>query len=157
MTVRNADTNVLIALLIFPGVGAVFGGFVLIISPTGALFKMPLSMLAHSGFTSFFISGLILFFLIGSGPLAISVALMKTPESKLAEFFNCFSDMYWAWTFTVCIAFALIIWILTEMSLTQSLHWSYSFYMLLALAIVSMALLPAVRNDYRKTNRRVLI
>ena len=37
--------NILLILLAFLGVGALFGGGVLIVSPSGKLFGMPLSML----------------------------------------------------------------------------------------------------------------
>lgn len=40
----KAARNILLSLLAFRGLGAVFGGGVLIISPDGKLFGMPLSI-----------------------------------------------------------------------------------------------------------------
>ena len=58
--------------------------------------------------------------------------------------------MYWAWSFSIYIAFALIIWLQTEMFLLQSVDWLHNFYMILAIVIILIALLPEVRNFYKK-------
>jgi hypothetical protein len=47
--------NILIGLLAFLGVGAIFGGGALIISPSGELPGMPLSMIKDSPFPNFLI------------------------------------------------------------------------------------------------------
>lgn len=57
--------NTLLFLLSFLGLGAIFGGGVLIISPSGKMFGMPLSMLDNSPFNNFLIPGIILFSLLG--------------------------------------------------------------------------------------------
>ena len=51
----KATRNLLIALLAFLGLGAIGGGAVLIISPSGKLMGMPLSILNPSPFTDFLI------------------------------------------------------------------------------------------------------
>ncbi|MBL0358442.1 MAG: hypothetical protein IPP72_16975 [Chitinophagaceae bacterium] len=142
--------NVLLFLLAFLGLGAAFGGSVLIISPSGKLFGMPLSMLENSPFSSFLIPGIILFIILGLVPMLLFFALLKKPTNKLAERFNFFNDMHWSWTFTIYVAFALIGWIQIEMFYVQSVHWSHTFYMFLAIAILFIALLPQVRGLYKK-------
>ena len=145
----NSTRNVLIFLLAFLGLGAILGGAVLIISPSGRLLGMPLSMLKNSPFNSFLLPGLIVFTVLGIVPIALSVVLVKKPVNKLAELFNFYKDIYWGWTFTIYTAFALIIWIQVEMTFLGSVHWLHSFYMLLAIAILFVALLPKVRNHYK--------
>lgn len=103
--------NILLVLLAFLGLGALGGGGVLIISPSGKLLGMPLSMLEKSPFDNFFLPGLILFLVIGLVPCALIIALLKMPKSKFANFFR---DMRWPWTYTIYVSFALIIWIQME-------------------------------------------
>ena len=141
--------NLLVSLLAFLGLGAMGGGGLLIISPSGKLMGMPLSMLSHSPFSSFLLPAILLFFVVGIVPLLLIYALIKIPGSKWAQRFNIFSDMHWAWSFTIYTAFALITWIQLEMVFLQAVHWLHTFYMLYAMAIILVALLPQLRGQYK--------
>ncbi len=140
----------LLFLLAFLGLGALFGGGVFIISPSGKLFGMPLSMLGDSPFHNFLVPGIILFTILGAIPVILVFALIKRPVSKFAELFNCYKDMYWAWTYSIYVAFALIIWLQTEMTILHAVHWSHSLYMAIAITVLFVALLPKVRTFYKK-------
>jgi hypothetical protein len=142
--------NIYLGLLALLGIGAIFGGGVLIISPSGELFGMPLSMLVNSPFSNFLLPGAILFSVLGLMPCWIVWALIKKPIYKITESLNFFTDMYWAWSFSIYTAFALIIWIQIEMYFVQSVHWSHTLYMFWAIAIIFVALLPPVKNLYKK-------
>lgn len=142
--------NLLLFLLAFLGLGAIFGGAVFIISPSGALFGMPLLLLDNSPFNDFLIPGIILFTILGIIPIIVVFALIKKPESKCAELFNFYKDMYWAWSYCIYIAFALVIWIQIEMTILSAVHWSHTLYMFLSIAILFFALLPQVRSLYKK-------
>ena len=142
--------NILLFLLAFLGLGALFGGGILIISPSGDLFGMPLSMLGQSPFTSFLVPGIILFVVLGLIPCGLVVALLTTPKSGLVEFANFYPDMHWAWTGSISVAFALIIWLQAEMMFLQAVGWLHTIYMVLAVAILFVALLPTVRALYKK-------
>jgi len=76
--------NVLIILLGFLGLGAIYGGGTLIISPSGELLGMPLSLLEHSPFNSFLVPGIILFSVLGIAPCLLIIALLKKPEKKFS-------------------------------------------------------------------------
>lgn len=147
---RNSTINILLILLALLGLGAIFGGGVFIISPKGDLFGMPLSFLDGSPFNSYLVPGIILFTVLGIAPICIAVALVKKPEHKIAELFNLYKDMYWGWTYCIYIAFALIIWIQVEMTILSAVHWSHTLYMFFAILILLVALLPQVRNLYKK-------
>jgi len=142
--------NIFLILLGFLGLGAIGGGLALIISPSGELLEMPLSILDKSPFTSFLIPGIILFSVLGLIPLLLVIALTKKPESGLAEKINFFRDMHWAWTYSIYIAFILIIWIQLQMVFIQGVHWLHTFYMFFAVVIIFTGLLPQVRNVYKK-------
>ena len=142
--------NIFLILLGFLGLGAIGGGSALIISPSGELLGMPLLMLEESPFNSFFVPGIILFSVLGLIPLMLIIALLKKPESKIAEQINFFKDMHWAWTYSIYIGFTLIIWIQLQMVFIHGVHWVHNFYMFLAIVIIFIALLPQVRNLYKK-------
>ena len=142
--------NFLIFLLGFLGLGALGGGGVLIISPSGELIGMPLSVIQYSPFVNFLIPGIILFTVLGIMPVTLMYALIKKPKWQLPEFFNVFNDMYWAWTYTVYTGFALIIWIQTEMIFMKTVHWAQSMYMGIGILILIVTLLPQVRLIYKK-------
>jgi len=147
---KNVSRTILLILLGLLGVGAIGGGGVLIISPSGSLIGMPLSILDHSPFTSFLIPGILLFVVLGISPCLLVLALLRKPDSKIAERLNLFGDMHWSWSFTIYIAFALIIWIHAQTIFLQAVHWLHTLYIVWALVILLVALLPKVRGEYRK-------
>jgi hypothetical protein len=142
--------NIFLIILGFLGIGAIGGGVVLIISPTGELIGIPLSEFKNIPFNSYLIPGIILFLVLGLIPLLLIIALLKKPESKLAERINLFKDMHWSWTFSIYIAIMLIGWIQIQMVFLQSVHWLHTFYMFYAVAIIIIALLPIMRVLYKK-------
>ena len=143
--------NILVALLLFLGLGAMGGGALLILSPSGKLIGgLPLSIVKNSPFTDFLIPGIILFLVLGLFPCLISRALVKKPANRMAEYFNFFKDMHWAWSFSIYVAFALMIWIQVETIFVGAVGWLQIFYMLYAIPIIFITLLPQVRAAYRK-------
>lgn len=111
---------------------------------------MPLSMLEKSPFTNFLIPGIILFIVLGLIPCGLVFALLRKSKSELAERLNFYPDMHWAWTGSIYVAFALITWIQVEMVFLQAVNWLHTVYMFLGVAILFVALLPAVRNLYKQ-------
>jgi hypothetical protein len=70
-----------IALLLFNGISAIYGGGLLMVDPSGGKINLSVQLLKHSPFTDYFIPGLILF--IFNGVLSIFCAMagaMKLPE-----------------------------------------------------------------------------
>lgn len=145
--------NFFLFVLGFLAMGAIGGGVVLIISPSGELLGLPLSEFKNIPFDSFLIPGIILFSVLGIIPSLLIVALIKKPESKLAELINIFKDMHWSWTYSIYIAFSLVGWIHIELIFQQGeVHWLQTFYMFYAVLIIIIALLPQIRNIYSKHN-----
>lgn len=142
--------NFLLCLLVFLGLGALVGGGMLMLCPDGQWMRMPLSMLRYSPFSNFLIPGIVLFLMLGVAPLLLVIVLQKKPASVFAEKFNAFKDMHWSWTYTVYNAILLVLWIQVEMQWLRAVHWIHDFYILLALAILFTALLPAVKDLYKK-------
>lgn len=126
---RKSNRNVYLLVLGFLAIGALGGGIVLIISPDGSLLGLPVSEFKNMPFTSFLIPGIILFSVLGVLPILLIIALLKKPESKLAEQFNIYQDMHWSWTYSIYLAFALIGWVHIELIFQQgAVHWLQTFY-----------------------------
>ena len=143
--------NFFLIVLGFLALGALGGGIVLMISPTGELIGLPLSEFKNMPFDSFLIPGIILFSILGIIPSLLIIALLKKPESKLAEQFNIFNDMHWSWTYCIYIGFFLVGWIYIELIFLQAaVHWLQNFYMIYAILIIILALLPQMRYLYKK-------
>ena len=144
--------SLLIVLLIFLGLGALFGGGALILSPSGELLKMPLSLLKGSPFSIYLIPGIILFVVLGVAPILTSMGMVTKKEYRIAEQLNIFHDMQWQWSFCIYVAMALIGWISLEMLFINAVHWIHIVYIFWGLAILFLALLPSIRKTYKKTN-----
>ena len=149
--IMKITRNIFLILLGFLGIGAISGGVVLIISPLGELIGIPFSEFKNIPFNSYLIPGIILLIVLGLIPLFLIIALLKKPESKLAEQINVFNDMHWSWTYSIYIAFALISWIYIQLIFLQGVvHWLHTFYMFYAILIIIVALLPQMRYLYKK-------
>lgn len=146
----KVQRNILITLLAILGISALGGGAFLVISPSGEMIGMPLSLLNKSPFNNFLIPGIILFTVLGIAPIILIYPLLKKPESKLAQSFNLFNDMHWAWSYAVYIAFILVIWIQIEIIMINTFDPLQNFCVFLALAILFTSLLPKLRNYYKK-------
>jgi len=79
---RRLPTSARVALAaeVLIGVGALFGGGQFILAPDGHLLGISVSVLAHSPFSSFFIPGLVLFAVIGIGPIAAAILTYGRPS-----------------------------------------------------------------------------
>ncbi|HBP64897.1 MAG TPA: hypothetical protein DD730_11640 [Desulfosporosinus sp.] len=141
--------KLLIFLHILLGIGAVFGGLVLVIDPSGDLIKMPITLLENSPFNNFFIPGIILLVILGILPLIISYALITKWSWKLANKLNMFTTMHWSWAFSLYIAFALIIWITIEGFFLKQFAAIHVFYIFLGLVIQAVTVLPSVQRYYQ--------
>jgi hypothetical protein len=146
---KKIRQSIHILLLLFLGISAIGGGIALIISPSGELLGgLPLSILKTSPFSDFLIPGIILFLVLGIFPIFIVWALIKKPFVPFVEYFNLFKDMHWSWSYSIYVAFALIVWIQVETYFIQGVGWLQMFYMLYAIPMLIVSLLPQTRNSY---------
>lgn len=68
------------SLLLFNGIGALYGGWNLIHYPDGSSLQMPISYLKYSPFTNYFIPGIILF--VTNGLLSIAIFTLLITDFK---------------------------------------------------------------------------
>jgi hypothetical protein len=117
--------RLIVALEIFLGLGALFGGGALILAPDGHLLAMPVTLLAGSPFTTFLVPGIILFTLIGVAPLmAAAITLRQQALAPLAA---------------VAVGLALIGWITVEMVVLAGLgSLAWALYLVLGASIAAI-------------------
>jgi len=111
-----------VALCLFAGVSAFFGGASLISRPDGSLVGMPLSALHHSPFHDFLIPGLLLFVVIGLGNL------------RAAHLHFVRDDFAGLWSFAS--GSGLVVWMVVEMIMLRTAQPIQVVYLLLGVAIV---------------------
>jgi hypothetical protein len=76
-----------LALEVLLSIGALVGGLILMLAPRGEILPLPLSALAGSPFDTYFVPGLILFSVIGLGPvIAARLAWTSHPAAPVAAF-----------------------------------------------------------------------
>ena len=121
------------SLQLFIGLGAVAGGFGLVLEPSGANLGMPLEMLNHSPFSDFLIPGIVLLIVNGLGSISGSVLSFKLFQyaAELAFALGAF----------------LIAWILIQVYWINAFHWLHALY--LSLGIIELALGWLLRNALR--------
>jgi hypothetical protein len=86
----------LLVLEVLLSLGAVGGGFVLILAPRGEIMPLPLSALAGSPFDTYLGPGLILFSVLGLGPLvAARLAWLRHPFAPVAAFIVGVALLIW--------------------------------------------------------------
>ena len=149
MKQNRINTSILIALLGFLSLGAFYGGIVLIISPDGSFFKMPLDLLSNSPFKAFFIPGIILLTTFGIFPIFVIYGLIIKPESMIFDKLNLLYDYHFAWTFAVYIGFGQIIWINIQTLIFNSVDIIHTIYSSLGILIICVALLPQTRKNFK--------
>jgi len=87
---KNFSVYLLIVLIGFQSISAMFGGISFISSPNGENLQMPLSYLQGSPFSSYFIPGLILFLLLGTFPVFIFIGLITSKNWSLLQYLNIY-------------------------------------------------------------------
>ena len=89
-----------IALDIFLAIGAFGGGLALMLGPRGEIIPLKVATLSGSPFDTFFVPGLILFVILGFGPLAAAALVwLRQPLAPVA---------------TVVVGAGLLIWLAVE-------------------------------------------
>ncbi len=140
---------ILVFLLAFVSLGAIYGGGSMLLSPDGSLLGMDVSWLEKSPFSSFLIPGLILFFFLGFVPLITIVGLLTRKPVRLVSTLNMFPGTHWSWSYSLYISIMIMIWISVQQLMTDY----YPFQPIIALtgtAILIILMLPKVQRYYQQ-------
>jgi hypothetical protein len=143
---RPSALRWLMGCLAFLSVSALFGGVVLVGSPSGAGLHIPLSVLRDSPFSDFLIPGLILGLIFGVGSFVTVLALWWRPTWPPAGALTRLTGEHWAWSAALALGIGQIIWIITETLMLRGASWLGLLYGSLGVLIVVLALQPDVRQ-----------
>lgn len=151
MSTDSTHRSILLVLLHgFLSIGAIGGGLLFIISPSGELMGLSASLLDDSPFPSYFIPGLILLLVLGILPAIVAVALIKQWAWTWAEALNIFKDRHWSWTFSLYIGFILIIWIVAQVAIIKELSVLQLIFIVWGMVIQIVTLLPSTQRKYSR-------
>jgi hypothetical protein len=117
-----------VALEVLLSIGALGGGLVLIMAPRGEIMPLPVSALAGSPFDTYLGPGLILFTVLGIGPMvAARLAWLRHPIGPLAAF---------------VVGTALLLWVAVEIAIIGYSNEPplQAIYLVLGVAITVVAL-----------------
>lgn len=137
---------VLILLHVILGLGAIGGGIMLIVDPSGEKMGMPLSLLERTFFPSYLIPGILLLLIFGVVPLLVAYALRRQPDWRIAEAVNPYrGELHPVWALSLYVGFGQIIWIAVQTYMMNAVAGVHLGYTALGLLILIVTLLPSVR------------
>jgi len=139
----------LCVLHLFLGIGALFGGLMLILEPDGSLLGMNPDWLNHSPFNNYLIPGLILFTLNGILPLITVIGLIMKPNWTWANTLNIYTNRHWAWTFSLYTGIIIITWITVQLLMTQY-FWLQPVMIFTGILILILTLTPSLMKKFEK-------
>jgi hypothetical protein len=126
--------NVLGALQLFIGLGAVAGGLGLALEPSGANLGIPLELLEGSPFASYLVPGIVLFAVNGLGNLVGAAA--------------SFTRRRYAGEIAMALGAFLVAWIMAQVYWFAGVHWLHALYFGLGLleCVLGWSLRSALRR-----------
>ena len=135
----------LIILQLLLSLGALVSGALMIAVPDGSLMNMPASMLQYSPFSNFLIPGIILFLFNGCFPLAVAYSLWQKPTWRWPDTINPFKQRHWSWASSLAAGVILLIWIVVEMLMLQSIAFLQVVYLIWGGLLILLTLARSVR------------
>lgn len=129
---RKSAHILAVLILIFNGIAACFGGWMLITSPDGSSLGMTTGLLEYSPFTDFLIPGIVLFTVIGLFSLVSSYLVVRqvTRYSFLV----------------ILMGLILIGWIVVQAIMIQTVNYLHVIFVSAGLLLVASGLLLRKQN-----------
>lgn len=145
---RPAMVYVLMLVLLFLSVGALYGGYHLLTDPSGGSLGMPIAWLEPTGFSDYFIPGLILFTALGVLPLGTVFLLGFQPEWRLMRGLEHRFHVRWVWGLAFGTGLAQIVWIVYQVATMGLTFFLQPLFFGVGLVIAGVCWLPSVRHYY---------
>jgi hypothetical protein len=146
---RPAVLWILMGALGFLSVSALFGGAMLLVDPSGGSLEMPITYLRDSPFEDYRVPGAILFGVLGIGPMAALCGIRCRPRWSWADVLNPFKKMHWAWSASVAVGLALLVWIAVQVALIGYVSFLQPLYGAVGLVILFSSFHVSVRRVFR--------
>ncbi len=148
---RPFETWILIVLLAFLAINAIYGGISLMLAPDGSLLGMQPGWLDKSPFKNYLIPGFLLLLMNGVFPLLAVFGLITKNQNKLLNKLNIYPGKYWGWTFSVYSGIITNIWIIVQQLIAEYFILQ-TIFSAVGLLILVAALLPRVMRFYNIEN-----
>jgi hypothetical protein len=141
----------LVVALLFLAFGGLFGGVSMLLDPGGGSLGMDV-VLPQLPVSSFVLPGLFLLTVMGLLPIFLAYALVARPSWRWAEGIERASRHHPAWTGTLALGLVLGAWLALQAAMI-GFAWPIQYVTAAnAVAIVVLAVLPAVRQRFVSTN-----
>jgi hypothetical protein len=139
----------LLFLLVFLGLGGLYGGIAMLIDPTGGLLQLT-EVLPLLPVSDYLLPGLFLLVVMGLAPLFLTYALLARPSWTWAQTRSRRSGHYWAWTGTLALGVIVLVWLAVQ-GLLIGFEWTIQYITAIdGFLIVLLALVPGVRKFYAR-------
>lgn len=122
----------IVSLLLFNGISACFGGYMLMSKPDGSGLDMPVSFLEHTPFSNYLIPGIVLF--VANGLLSLVVV-----------FFVLTKSVHYI-KLTMLQGFVLTGWIMVQMIMLQTVNYLHIILGSVGVLLIVSGLLLSRRN-----------
>lgn len=103
----------LLFLLVFLGLGGLYGGIAMLIDPTGGLLQLT-EVLPLLPVSDYILPGLFLLFVMGLAPLFLTYALLARPGWAWAKVLSRWSGHHWSWIGTLALGATLAVWLVVQ-------------------------------------------
>jgi hypothetical protein len=134
-------------LLLFLGMGGLYGGIAMLADPSGGLLQLT-EVLPLLPVTNFILPGLFLFFVMGLSPLVLIYSLLACPRWRWAVALSAWSKHHWSWTGTVALGLLLAIW-LTAQGFLIGFRWPIQYITgITGCSIILLSITPNLRKYY---------
>ncbi|WP_428657854.1 hypothetical protein [Runella sp.] len=128
-----------VLLLLFNGIGALYGGGSLMSDPTGQKIQLPLSYLQYSPFTDYFIPGIVLF--IANGVLSMIVTgLVLIRHRHYAQF-------------VVLQGAILCGWIVIQVLMVRNIYYLHYIMGFIGIALIGSGIILTLKDSPTKKRR----
>lgn len=134
--------------LLFLGINGIVGGVLMLSDPHGSPMGLSVSDLERTPFQSFLIPGLVLLLVWGGGSLLTLAGLWRTDWQLLAALSRR-THQHWAWVCSILLGAGLLVWLTVQVFTLPSVAAIQFILYALALLLVGLPLLPAMRRYYR--------
>lgn len=137
----------LLFLLVFLGLGGLYGGMAMLTDPSGHLLHMD-QVYPFLLVPDYTLPGLFLLLVMGLLPLFLTYALLARPDWIWAERAGRWSGHHWAWTATMALGVILAIWLFVQ-GLLIGFRWPIQYITAAnGACIILVASLPGVKRYY---------
>jgi hypothetical protein len=137
----------LVAILVFIGIGGIATGPILLSDPTGVAIGADLTWLERTPLADWAPVGWFLIVVMGIVPLTIAWGLATRHPWRLAERIDPVRSEHWSWFATLVFGAGLVLWLGLQLALVEMKGGPQVPFAVFAAILLGLPWLPSVRRD----------